>query len=170
MSPLVAAQGLSSGNNRPGTGTSSISGYSALFPSNYNAVGNRGWSASCLRPAPPLRPCLALGTASNGSPIRSNRKPTTYAEDALILDVIEAYCSNGKSKNTIPSVELLTGGNVQMHDKLARSNLHRSSVDLGRSSSAVITQPLHRRSFRPHVRASTWCCGSLIMKRVKHSI
>uniref|UniRef100_A0A1Y1N4D7 Uncharacterized protein n=1 Tax=Photinus pyralis TaxID=7054 RepID=A0A1Y1N4D7_PHOPY len=103
MSPLVAAQGLSSGNNRPGTGTSSISGYSALFPSNYNAVGNRGWSASCLRPAPPLRPCLALGTASNGSPIRSNRKPTTYAEDALILDVIEAYCSNGKSKNTIPS-------------------------------------------------------------------
>lgn len=68
------------------------------------------------------------------------------------------------------AVELLTGGNVQMHDMLSHSGLHRSSVDLGRSSSAVITQPIHRNNYRPHVRASTWCCGSLIMKRVKHSI
>lgn len=70
------------------------------------------------------------------------------------------------------AVEILTGGNVQMHDKLARSHLYKSSVDLGRSSSAaVIAQPLsHRRSFRPHARASTWCCGSLILKRVKHSL
>lgn len=26
---------------------------------------NKGWSMSCLRPSPPLRPCLALGRDDN---------------------------------------------------------------------------------------------------------
>ncbi|KAF5287116.1 hypothetical protein FQR65_LT12339 [Abscondita terminalis] len=106
MSPLVAAQGLSSGTNRPGTGAYN-SAHSSFFPSTSSLfITNRGWSASCLRPAPPLRPCLALGATPNGSPIRTSRKPSTYKEDALILDVIEAYCSNGKPKNTVNAVEV----------------------------------------------------------------
>lgn len=104
MSPLVAAQGLTS-INRQGAGASIHSQFSSLVPSTYNVINNRGWSASCLRPAPPMRPCLALGTAPNGSPIRSVRKPLSYKEDALILDVIEAYCSNTKAKNTTNSGE-----------------------------------------------------------------
>lgn len=122
MSPLVAAQGLSSGTNRIGTGAYN-SAHSTLFSSTNNLYCHRGWSASCLRPAPPLRPCLALGTASNGSPIRSSRKTSTYKEDALILDVIEAYCSNGKPKNTVNAVEVHSyiEGSSSEADKMANS-------------------------------------------------
>lgn len=63
-------------------------------------------------------------------------------------------------------MEVLTGGNVQMHDKLARMQLHRSSIDLGRS---IIVPPLHPRNFRPHAhpRASTWCCGSFVLRQLR---
>lgn len=73
-------------------------------------------------------------------------------------------------------MDLLTGGNVQMHDKLsARSNQQkqqqqqRSSVNLSRSSSsyAVVT-PLQPHLYRPHApRASTWCCGSFVIRQLK---
>lgn len=63
------------------------------------------------------------------------------------------------------TVELLTGGNVQMHDKLARS--HRSSLDLIRSASTVLTQP---HNYRPHAqRASTWCCGSFVIRQLHNT-
>ncbi|KAF2898835.1 hypothetical protein ILUMI_07340 [Ignelater luminosus] len=105
MSPLVAALSLTSGGNRQGVGANNNT-RSTQIPSIHSSLNNsRGWSASCLRPAPPLRPCLALGTTPNGSPIRSNRKPVSYKEDALILDVIEAYCSNVKPRNTINSAQ-----------------------------------------------------------------
>ncbi|KAF5274690.1 hypothetical protein FQA39_LY07081 [Lamprigera yunnana] len=122
MSPLVAVQGLSTGTNRPGTGAYS-SAHSTSFPSIYNSINNRGWSASCLRPAPPLRPCLSLCTAPNGSSIKTSRKPSSYKEDALILDVIEAYCTNGKPKNTINPVELHSylDGSASEADKMAES-------------------------------------------------
>lgn len=64
-------------------------------------------------------------------------------------------------------VEVLTGGNVQMHDKIARI---QSSVDLlGRSSSAIIVPPLNPHNFRPHAhpRASTWCCGSFVLRQLR---
>lgn len=65
---------------------------------------NRSWSVSCLRPAPPLSPCLALGSSTlNGSPRRSTRKSTGYKDDALILEVVEAYCSTMKNRNTVNS-------------------------------------------------------------------
>lgn len=110
MSPLVAAATTTSGGNRQGVGASSNVRSAPLFLNQNIALNNnRGWSASCLRPAPPLRPCLALGTIPNGSPIRSTRKPISYKEDALILDVIEAYCSNVKPRNTVlKSGKLLT--------------------------------------------------------------
>lgn len=60
---------------------------------------NSGWSAICLRPSPPLRPCLALGNNTpHGSPLRSNKLPL-HDEDSKILQVIEAYCSLAKPKN-----------------------------------------------------------------------
>lgn len=62
------------------------------------------WSAVCLRPTAPLRPCLALGAAPGGPYQRYNtRRPTTYKEDGQILDVIEAYCSLGKPRSTVNS-------------------------------------------------------------------
>lgn len=67
-------------------------------------------------------------------------------------------------------MEVLTGGNVQMHDKLARIQMHRSSIDLlGRSSSAIIVPPLNPDNFRPHAhpRASTWCCGSFVLRQLR---
>lgn len=59
---------------------------------------NTGWSATCLRPSPPLRPCLALGSSPHGSPLRCAKLPL-HDEDAKILQVIEAYCTSVKPKN-----------------------------------------------------------------------
>lgn len=114
MSPLVAAAATIS--NRPIT-TGSTNNSSVhqphstppppLPPLHNNNNNTSGWSATCLRPPPPLRPCLALGvTPNNPSSLCSGRKPTSYREDAMILDVIEAYCSAAKPRNTVNSGRL----------------------------------------------------------------
>lgn len=129
MSPLVAAAAAaatttgniitnSSSSSSCPTGSTNNAQHSTPPPpplhatliNNNNNNNNRGWSASCLRPSPPLRPCLALGLAVNNysSPSSSpsscsGRKPTSYREDALILDVIEAYCCAAKPRNTVNS-------------------------------------------------------------------
>lgn len=65
---------------------------------------SQNWSAVCLRPTAPLRPCLALGAAPGGPYQRYNsRRATTYKEDGQILDVIEAYCTLGKPRCTLTS-------------------------------------------------------------------
>ncbi|CAH1108583.1 unnamed protein product [Psylliodes chrysocephalus] len=169
MTPLISASGTNLPNNhhhRQGSIHSSTPALSSSIP-----ASTRGWSAVCVRPTPPLRPSLALGTSPNGPYARYNsRRPMSYKEDGFILDVIEAYCSAMKPRSTVNSVELLTGGKVQMHDKLARS--HRSSLDLNRTSfSSTVTgqnQPLvHPHAYRPHQRASTWCCASFVVRQLK---
>nr|CAH7765211.1 unnamed protein product [Callosobruchus chinensis] len=135
----------------------------AVTPTSPPPIGNhapnqssqrRGWSSSCLRPTAPLRPCLALGAAPYQ---RHGRRPTTYKEDGLLLDVIEAYCSAAKSRNTVSSGDLLAGGSVQMPEKLCRS-----------SSSSRISQPTQPHLFRPHTqRATTWCCGSFVKRQLR---
>ncbi|XP_023023049.1 rho guanine nucleotide exchange factor 7 isoform X2 [Leptinotarsa decemlineata] len=164
-SPLVAGGVTNHHSNRQG-GINTRSSTPTPQLHHGTTVSSRGWSSICLRPTPPLRPCLALGTSPNGPYSRYSRKPMSYKEDGLILDVIEAYCSVTKLRSTVNSVELLTGGNVQMHDKIARS--HRSSLDLIRSSSTIITQPLQPHNYRPHAqRASTWCCGSFVIRQLR---
>lgn len=91
-----------SANSRVG-GSLNESRLTPTPPSHGTLNNNRGWSASCLRPAPPLSPCLALGSTPNGPPFRINRKSTMYKEDALILEVIEAYCSTGRNRSTADS-------------------------------------------------------------------
>lgn len=109
MLPVVAAANSNINNNRPTGNTNNIQhSIPPPPPMHYNNnSGDDGWSASCLRPPPPLRPCLALGTtASNinsSLSCSSGRKPTSYREDAMILDVIEAYCSAVKFRNTVHS-------------------------------------------------------------------
>lgn len=107
MSPLVATTNANN-TNRQGSISSirSVQNTPSIIATNNclnNSYKNRGWSATCLRPAPPLRPCLALGSTPNGSPVRSNHKPTSYKEDALILEVIEAYCTAIKPRNAVNS-------------------------------------------------------------------
>lgn len=65
----------------------------------------RGWSATNLRPSPPLRPCLAF------SPVPYSRPGPrlSYKEDGLILDVIEAYFCTVKPRNTVNSGECRSG-------------------------------------------------------------
>lgn len=105
MSPLVAAgspvssRTVGSTNSNPRHSTPPP----MHVPLNNNNNNSNGWSASCLRPPPPLRPCLALGITPNTSSSCSGRKPTTYKEDAMILDVIEAYCSAVKPRSTVNS-------------------------------------------------------------------
>ncbi|XP_021380088.1 rho guanine nucleotide exchange factor 7-like isoform X9 [Mizuhopecten yessoensis] len=87
------------------------------------------WSTSCLRPSPPLRQHLICKEEVIRSP-RMGRKPVrrkpvrthsqdeydykckwrqydprTMEEDALILKVIEAYCTSAKTRHTVNSSE-----------------------------------------------------------------
>ncbi|XP_029306257.1 rho guanine nucleotide exchange factor 7-like isoform X2 [Cottoperca gobio] len=83
------------------------------------------WSLSCLRPAPPLRPSVALCSKEDMSKSPKNmkkllpkrkpeRKPSeedftvrkstaALEEDAQILKVIEAYCTSAKTRQTLNS-------------------------------------------------------------------
>ncbi|KAL4219928.1 Rho guanine nucleotide exchange factor 6 [Mactra antiquata] len=86
---------------------------------------SKTWSMSCLRPSPPLRPPVLYREDGMRSP-RAGRKlgrrkperthsqdeydkrykkydPRTNSEDALILKVIEAYCTSAKTRHTVNS-------------------------------------------------------------------
>ncbi|XP_061729373.1 rho guanine nucleotide exchange factor 7-like isoform X2 [Cydia pomonella] len=87
--------------------------------SNYS---NKGWSITCLRPAPPLRPqSFTVGSDENIGPTHPyaphQRKSNSYEEDALILKVIEAYCTSARCRNAVSSVDCghLSLGKVQYH-------------------------------------------------------
>lgn len=90
-------------NNNVRQGISSTRNKVQSSQGNINNNNNRRWSASSLRPAPPLPPCLALGCNPNGLPIRPNRKPISYMEDGCILEVIDAYRSSLSSRNAVNS-------------------------------------------------------------------
>lgn len=98
MTPLGQGNILNRNLNRQGSISSTKSLTNSLFNASSGLVP-KGSSAIFLRPAPPLRPCLALGRGPHGSCYRSNRRTTSFKEDALILEVIEAYCSNTKGRN-----------------------------------------------------------------------
>ncbi|XP_047107765.1 rho guanine nucleotide exchange factor 7 isoform X2 [Schistocerca piceifrons] len=72
----------------------------------FRPANSKGWSMSCLRPSPPIRPCLGLGRDdSSKKPAHNTRKHSekTFEEDALILRVIEAYCMSAKTRYTVNS-------------------------------------------------------------------
>lgn len=70
-----------------------------------------GWSIKNLRPAPPLRPLAASNLNEDSGSNNVNpyapmqRKINSYEEDALILRVIEAYCTSARSRKTVNSGE-----------------------------------------------------------------
>uniref|UniRef100_T1J452 Rho guanine nucleotide exchange factor 7 n=1 Tax=Strigamia maritima TaxID=126957 RepID=T1J452_STRMM len=72
----------------------------------------RVWTMSCLRPAAPLRPCLALGVKdepnSRSNSTRSLRKKDdrSHDDDTHVLRVIEAYCTSAKTRYTVNSALL----------------------------------------------------------------
>ncbi|XP_061185575.1 rho guanine nucleotide exchange factor 7-like isoform X6 [Saccostrea echinata] len=100
---------------------------SLLTPAKTALVTHSTWTMSCLRPSPPLRqhlPCkedLVRSPRMGRKPVR--RKPVrthsqdeydykykwrqydprTMEEDALILKVIEAYCTSAKTRHTVNS-------------------------------------------------------------------
>ncbi|XP_059060567.1 rho guanine nucleotide exchange factor 7 isoform X4 [Achroia grisella] len=76
--------------------------------SNYSNKVLVGWSITCLRPAPPLRPqSFTVGSDENIGPTHPyaphQRKSNSYEEDALILKVIEAYCTSARCRNAVSS-------------------------------------------------------------------
>lgn len=105
-SPLISAQNPNASPLIPQFGGSRGLNTRCSSPLSSSQGPSKGpsWSATCLRPTPPLRPCLALGATPSGPYQRYNsRRPTTYKEDGQILDVIEAYCSLGKPRSTVNS-------------------------------------------------------------------
>ncbi|KAI8427862.1 hypothetical protein MSG28_002232, partial [Choristoneura fumiferana] len=96
----------------------------------------RTWSITCLRPAPPLRPqSFSVGSDENIGPTHPyaphQRKSNSYEEDALILKVIEAYCTSARCRNAVSSVDCghLSLGKVQYHAP-ATNILHYNSTKL----------------------------------------
>ncbi|KAI7811231.1 rho guanine nucleotide exchange factor 7b isoform X1 [Triplophysa rosa] len=105
------------------------------------------WSLSCLRPAPPLKPSAALCYKEDLSkspksmkkllPKRKpERKPSdeefavrkstaALEEDALILKVIEAYCTSAKTRQTLNST---WQGTDLMHNHVL-ADVNQSCVD-----------------------------------------
>ncbi|XP_050675725.1 rho guanine nucleotide exchange factor 7 isoform X3 [Leptidea sinapis] len=73
-----------------------------------SSYSNKGWNVTCLRPAPPLRPhSFCVGSDENIGPTHPyaphQRKSNSYEEDALILKVIEAYCTSARCRNAVSS-------------------------------------------------------------------
>lgn len=70
---------------------------------------NQIWTNTCLRPAPPLRPCMALGSKEDVNMRRSvhrfqkSKDDHAFEDDARILRVIEAYCTSAKTRYTVNS-------------------------------------------------------------------
>ncbi|KAJ8917558.1 hypothetical protein NQ315_005607 [Exocentrus adspersus] len=127
MSPLVAGGPTSLTNSRQGGSIRST----PTPPPHGHATNNRGWSAICLRPTPPLRPCLALGSTPNGPYSRYSRKPMSYKEDGLILEVIEAYCSVTKPRSTVNSVNVTDGPKSDINKAIPEAiNLLQSKLNI----------------------------------------
>ncbi|KAJ8964424.1 hypothetical protein NQ317_014537 [Molorchus minor] len=138
MSPLVAGGTTSLLTNRQG-GMNSIRSTPTPPPHGY-VIGNRGWSAVCLRPTPPLRPCLALGSSPNGPYSRYSRKPMSYKEDGLILDVIEAYCSVAKPRSTVNSVNVTDGPRSEINKAIPEAiNMLQSKLNILEYNVAALT-------------------------------
>ncbi|XP_045521532.1 rho guanine nucleotide exchange factor 7 isoform X3 [Pieris brassicae] len=104
---------------------------------------NKGWSITCLRPAPPLRPqSFSVGSDENIGPTHPyaphQRKSNSYEEDALILKVIEAYCTSARCRNAVSSVECghFPLGKVQYH---AHTNKPHYKLSVGRSGTPEYT-------------------------------
>ncbi|XP_052703850.1 rho guanine nucleotide exchange factor 7-like isoform X4 [Crassostrea angulata] len=86
---------------------------SLLTPAKTALVTHSTWTMSCLRPSPPLRqhlPCkedLVRSPRMGRKPVRRKPDdPRTMEEDALILKVIEAYCTSAKTRHTVNSLDL----------------------------------------------------------------
>ncbi|CAK1603155.1 unnamed protein product [Parnassius mnemosyne] len=101
-----------------------------------SAYINKGWSITCLRPAPPLRPqSFTVGSDENIGPTHPyaphQRKSNSYEEDALILKVIEAYCTSARCRNAVSSVDCghFSLGKVQYH-ALATNSPNRNNTKL----------------------------------------
>ncbi|XP_072936570.1 rho guanine nucleotide exchange factor 7-like isoform X1 [Epargyreus clarus] len=127
--------------------------------SNYS---NKGWSVTCLRPAPPLRPqSFTVGSDENIGPTHPyaphQRKSNSYEEDALILKVIEAYCTSARCRNAVSSVDCghFSLGKVQNH-ALATNISHHNYTKL----------PVVRRGDSPEYAG---CGRSSKVKRNKSS-
>lgn len=130
-SPLVSALSLNSTPSVPLGAARSLRCSSPLAPPHGISRG-QSWSAVYLRPTPPLRPCLALGAAPGGPYQRYNsRRPTSYKEDGMILDVIEAYCSLGKPRSTVNSVNVLDGSKSELSKSIPEAvNLLQSKYNV----------------------------------------
>lgn len=64
------------------------------------------WSLSCLRPSPPLRPGLSVREEKRNQRYTKRKDDKWHEDDALILRVIEAYCTSAKTRYTINSTLL----------------------------------------------------------------
>ncbi|KAK3913655.1 Rho guanine nucleotide exchange factor 7 [Frankliniella fusca] len=108
---------------------------------NYSSNPNvKSWTATNLRPAPPVRIAASLVRDDLRKSSRGPRKfnERSYEEDALVLRVIESYCTTAKTRSTISSALLdspqekgmgnfLGGQSPQADDKKVLDAVHALS-------------------------------------------
>ncbi|XP_042229571.1 rho guanine nucleotide exchange factor 7-like isoform X2 [Homarus americanus] len=70
------------------------------------SAGGKVWSMSCLRPSPPLRPGLSVRDEKRNQRYPKRKDDKWHEDDALILRVIEAYCTSAKTRYTVNSTLL----------------------------------------------------------------
>ncbi|XP_071518166.1 rho guanine nucleotide exchange factor 7 isoform X1 [Panulirus ornatus] len=70
------------------------------------SAGGRVWSMSCLRPSSPMRPGLSLRDEKRNQRHNKRKDDKWHEDDALILRVIEAYCTSAKTRYTVNSTLL----------------------------------------------------------------
>lgn len=61
---------------------------------------------SCLRPSSPMRPGLSLRDEKRNQRHNKRKDDKWHEDDALILRVIEAYCTSAKTRYTVNSTLL----------------------------------------------------------------
>ncbi|KAK4324924.1 hypothetical protein Pmani_004461 [Petrolisthes manimaculis] len=68
--------------------------------------GGKVWSLSCLRPSPPLRPGHSPRDDKRAQRHNKRKEDKWHEDDALILRVIEAYCTSARTRYTVNSTLL----------------------------------------------------------------
>ncbi|RXG71946.1 Rho guanine nucleotide exchange factor 7 [Armadillidium vulgare] len=121
------------------------------------------WSLSCLRPSPPLRPGFSLRDDKK----KTKKKDESWHEDdALILRVIEYYCTSAKTRYTVNSIDLGQVGR-SCHSSGGGQNTPLPSC----LASTPTSPPLSPFGDMRMIKGgdSNWCCG-LAMKAIKRNI
>ncbi|XP_063592787.1 rho guanine nucleotide exchange factor 6-like isoform X2 [Penaeus indicus] len=120
---------------------------------------------SCLRPSPPLRPGLSPRDEKRSQRHTKRKDDKWHEDDALILRVIEAYCTSAKTRYTVNSIDL---GQVSRTCGTGGLDCRGVGQQQQPPNSPPPLSPFGDLRLNKGQR-SNWCCG-LAIKAIKKNI